>query len=1008
MRSVSALVALAFAGSFELAAASACKPSSSAQGDKTTESSPVPSGTTTKSVPASSTTEGPIIITNAVTNGDFGGYDPSADGGIYAFQAGGDAKLLQGSGYQGDHTEERNCVQLKTSSGNVKRDFASENPWIQQKLDEMEPSDYTVRFWYTIISNAVADTCRIEGYYGGDQFGVTPYFPVTSNAAGDNWLEFIDSMPVTTTSGMVRFELVCVNGGSAEAYFDQVFVSNKVGEEWVDGISLFFPTSKHAATIPPAQTSTALPVDTAVTSSDNTESSDLPTTQPSEAPTTTDEASAAGETTGSAPTTASTSAPTDAVTPSGKKVCAKLGAGAAGRGCAKRPYSSKQGYKRYGGSSITKEQCAALCLVDDKCQSFEWLYQGSGCANTCQLLASNWDDAPTNGGSDAAWAYDRTCIQEDECSELPAGSVCVNVNADTPAKSCTTVMGKAKTCAKPFLTVSTKAYCGLSNECRDLCAKYPSCKSYAASYGSCSLYNARSSEVAEAGSQLTWFTDMDCHACGEGNAYFNYIPLGQDPADMPEWTCAAQPQKTTSSLVVSTTAKPAVKTTSSLETTSSLSETNNDSPTSTIEPTVTTAPPSTTTKICPNGVPSPGICSSANPVPSRALCGKHGWPQYVDPYGVGLDDFPHQSSVEDCALICKQDRGCKAFAFDANQPRLKCMFSPLQLDEAIIVEDSSSSVVWSDLKCMSCKLCGEADSPTTTQPASPPELTCTVVDNNQGCRYKDADEWPIGSNGRAIAGYSCQGNGKVTDGEPFSADINAWPRQGSMEQCTGTCMQLENCKSSAWNRDTGRCEFFSTSLQVAGYRPLAGSNVFYNDNACYDCSGLCKHPVFEGTTESVPFFPQSTEAPTTMVTSTRPADNDQHEPSTTEAATGVSTSAEHDTERPTTTAKAPQAEPTDCAVPSASLSDDVTCGLPGSSGQQAQSTRLDNYVIKPVGSLAKCAAICLQRADCQGFDYQKDTTVCYPYRVGPAGLGITYNPKSTDRFYDRDCFKCAS
>ncbi|KAM0312339.1 hypothetical protein ACHAPQ_012250, partial [Fusarium lateritium] len=704
MRSVSALVALALVGSVDLAVAGLCKPSPPLQSGTTAPVS-IPSGTATKSVPASETTEGPVIITNAVTNGDFGGYDPSADGGIYAFQAGGNARLLQGPGHQGQ-TDERNCVQLKTSSGtgtdNSKRDFASDYPWIQQQLDNMEPSDYTVRFWYSIVNNAVADTCRIEGFYGSEKFGATPYFPVVSD--GNDWKDFVDSMAVTTTSGKIRFELACVNGGSAEVLFDQVFVSNKIGEEWVDGISLFFPTSKHAATITPAQTSTTLPVDTAVASSDNTDLSDIPATQTSEVRTTTDGVATAGETTGSAPTTAASSAPTEVVTPFGRKICAKLGAGDAGRGCGKRPYST-----------------------DTKCQSFEWLYQGSGCANTCNLLATNWADVPTNGGLDAAYAYDRSCIHEDECSEQPAGTVCVNVNADTPAKSCTQLMGKAKACAKPFLTVNTKAYCGLSNECRDLCAKYPSCKSYGATFGSCSLYNERSSAVADAGSVLYWFTDMDCHSCGEGNAYFNYIPLGQDPANMPQGTCAATEPKT-SSILAATTAKSVVATTASVDTPTRVGQTDGDISSSTDTPSITTSSPSNTAVACPNGVPSPGLCTSASPVPSTAICGKHGWPRMIEPYSLGLQDYPNQNSVEDCALICKLDRQCKAFAFDATRSKIKCMFSPMDLTDAGVDEDPRTPGAWSDLECMSCKLCGdpaETKSVSVSQPTLAPTTMVT-------------------------------------------------------------------------------------------------------------------------------------------------------------------------------------------------------------------------------------------------------------------------------------------
>ncbi|EMT62528.1 hypothetical protein FOC4_g10006147 [Fusarium odoratissimum] len=672
MRSVSALVALAFASSFELVAASNCKPSSPA-GAKTTDSASVTGGTATKSAPSSETTEGPVVITNAVTNGDFGGYDPSSDGGIYAFQAGGNAKLLQGPGYQGDHTEERNCVQLKTNSETPgqKRDFVSENPWIQQQLDNLEPSDFTVRFWYSIVNNAIADTCRIEGLYGNVQFGATPYFPVV--AEGNNWLEFVDSMPVTTTSGMIRFELNCINGGSAEVYFDQVFVSNKIGDEWVDGISLFFPTSKHAATIAPAQTSTAPAVDTTTTSSDSTESSGLPTTQSSQAQTTTDEASATDKTVES--TSASASAPTSAPTnptTSGPKLCAKLGTGAAGRGCAKRPYSSTKGYKGYGGS----------------------------------------------------------------------------------------------------------------------------------------------------------------------------------PANMPQWTCAAE-DKTTSTMAVPTTTDPAIATTSDVESTTIASQASGKADSSTIIPTTTTAPPSTTAALCANGVPSPGICSAANVVPSTATCGKRGWPRNVEPYGRSLADFPNQNTFEDCALICKLDRSCKAFAIDPTRSGMRCMFS----SDPTIDGVSNAPGVWSNLECMSCTLCGDA----------------------------------------------------VTSSQPVS------------------------------------------------------------------------------------------EAPTTMITSTRPAGEDS---SSTQAATSASG-------EPTTT-QTTQAEPTDCVVPSASLSDDVTCGIPGQSGQQAQSARLLNYVIKPVGSLANCAAVCLQRADCQGFAYIKSNTECYPFRVGPASLGITYNPQGTEKYYDRGCFSCAS
>ncbi|KAF4977385.1 hypothetical protein FZEAL_6075 [Fusarium zealandicum] len=1003
MRSIPTIVALVLAGSFDLVAASVCKPSG-----------PVQSSTESKTAPPSTTTDGPIVVTNAVANGDFGGYDPSADGGIYAFEAGGAAKLLQGAGLQGDHSQESNCVQLRTqnqNSGPVKRDTPPENSYIQQKLEQMEPSDYTVRFWYVVLNNAVADTCRVEGFYGGDLFGATPYFPVVSDGVGDQWKEFIDSMPVTTTSGMVRFELSCVNGGSAEVYFDQVFVSNQVSPDNMDNISLFFPTSKHAATLPPDRTSTLQSVDTPMTTSDKAEASATETSPAgSYTSETTARISARTSDATSDSTTTSAVSPTDTVTPDGKKVCAKLVPGAPGRGCAKRPYNSSRGYKNYPAGSITKEQCAALCLVDGQCQSFEWTYRGSDCANSCTLIAALWADVGTNGASDAAWAYDRTCIEETECADQPDGTVCVNVNADTPAKSCTKLMGKAKSCAKPFLTVGTRSYCGLGSECRDLCAKYPSCKSYGATFGSCSLYDARSSEVAVAGSDLFWFTDMDCHACGEGNAHFNYVTPLQDPVNMPAWSCDAEPTKLPSAMATSSIANTVSIIASSAETHETTSGVEASDTNSSLPPpsTTLTSVPSSTNDNCPQGIASPGACFRASPTPGTSTCWKNGQPLGIDAYGFSLNDHPNQNTVEDCALICKLDPMCKAFGFDATRPRMRCVFSPELMEDASLVEDASNPIVWNDMKCMNCMMCGEKATPSTTKAASPPELTCAAINNGRGCRYKNNEEFPTGPNGRPIKPYVCMSNGKVTNEEPWSA-TGSWPFQSSMEKCVGICAQLPNCKASAWNRATNRCQFVSSSLQEAGYRGVEGSEVFWSDNACWDCSSLCHDNSGEHGTETTS-GPLPTEPLTTMMTSTRSASDDGESASTTEAATSTTDDSEEGStsKTPTTTQKTPQAEPTDCSVPTATLSDDATCGLPGSAGNQVQTYRLQNFIIKPVGSLGACASLCLQREDCQSSEYDKQSTVCYLYRTGPAGLGLTYTPSSTHRFYDRGCFKCAS
>ncbi|KAJ3500412.1 hypothetical protein NM208_g17149 [Fusarium decemcellulare] len=334
------------------------------------------------------------------------------------------------------------------------------------------------------------------------------------------------------------------------------------------------------------------------------------------------------------------------------------------------------------------------------------------------------------------------------------------------------------------------------------------------------------------------------------------------------------------------------------------------------------------------------------------------------------------------------------------------MFSPELMEDAHFEEDATNAVVWNDLDCCNCQMCNEETKPTTTRSASPPDLTCAAHNDGRVCRYKENGEFPLGQNGKPVSPYVCWNNGKITKETSYSVSLSEWPYQHNVDQCVGICQQLSNCQASAWNRDTNRCEFISTSLAEAGYKGVEGSNVFWSDNVCWDCSNFCTDTSSEQSTSGTwtGIDPMTTQPPTTMLTSTRRSDDGEESVSTsTDDSREQSTS-----EAPTTTTKAPQAEPTDCAVPVASLSDDVTCGLPGAGGNQVQTYRLQNYVIKPVGSLAKCASICLQREDCQGFDYQKGSTVCYPYGIGPAGLGITYNPQSTDRFYDRGCFKCAS
>ncbi|VUC23428.1 unnamed protein product [Clonostachys rosea] len=1290
MRSLFGLTALAVAltGSLDLASAKkTCKARSSAGGlggslttAQTATTTPSAGGLAPRGVP------------NLVVNGNFVGYDPNVAGGIYGFEADGDARQVTGIGYTGDNSQETACAYFtvpdspNTNTGASKRDavespqVASIRQWLQETDRE---SVYTMRVWYYVDYNKLADTCKLVATYDNNVFVESPYFPVVAKDSGSfSWSPLIQQSPVLSDSGYLKFEVQCIGGGAADVRFDQVFFTNEVSLRDLDDITVIYSSFADTPTVPPTVSSTAT-APASVTAVASTGSSTVAISSTGVSSTVspgTIVSSATGSGTQIASST--TSAAPSASSSLGDNTCIVLGsASVAGRGCAKRPYVGSSGYKTFPNPDITKDQCAALCFSDSRCQSFQWSSQGSGCMNYCSLLETSLSaGSADNGGNGSPWAYDRSCIAQSVCPQAPADTVCVNGQGNTPGAGCTQFQGVAKSCATPFMTASMSLVCGVGNGCRDLCAQTPSCKSYSYSYDSannCKLYSASAATIGTAqGSGSILFADISCSACGTGMAQFKYLSKLSDPDNMPVQSCP-DPSATLASTLV---------------------------------PTTTTQSSPSTASSCPQYVTAPGMCYTATPTAVGSVCNKRG--TNSNSYTKSLDEAPNQTMSEYCALACDSDPECKSYTWDPNLSPFNCQFSKNTVTDDIAADVFMPSEMvnqrWYDMGCMRCVHCGTTSqsstllsslslasstvpSATTTTAASstsqstcPGGLACTAktyapagvyckqqgqfsdligastpdpvkfpnkaasaeecasictqttnclassFSVAQGCGLitktlaqasfvpgTSADSsgtiWSDNacfncaacgttasstvatqtstvssstpaatSTGSSTAsptdcfGLSCKVTSPVASGlycrKPgnFPDDIGVWVpdttkfplKPITVEQCAAICMQDSRCKSSSFT-SRGLCQLFDRTLSAAGFIPSAvKTDDVWSDNACFECTscsststpatlpsstvpptttttptplsstvpptttttptpssttdgcptwlagpGGCVHSTpfpsgyicdvkgsvpassvytyslatqplqrgfgdcawicfndpnckaygwVSGTSSGCKFSttsldgqlatdstsdtrwfnmncpqcyscpdkaPLSTKTPvsvlpstastastpTTFGTVTTPASSstDLISTSNTEPLITPYPPMTTTTAAATTTSSAPVAAQT-CSAPAAVLPDDATCGIPGNGGQQLQSYRLDNYVIKPVGSLAACAKDCLARADCLGFSYTKDDTSCRPYRRGTSDLGITYVPANSIRYYDRACFTCPS
>jgi hypothetical protein len=185
-----------------------------------------------------------------------------------------------------------------------------------------------------------------------------------------------------------------------------------------------------------------------------------------------------------------------------------------------KPYNSAGAYSRFTSSNYQKEDCAALCLADENCLSFEWRY-GNNCANECRLIAKSLSDVPVGNTGTQFSSYDRSCIIPKPCPTFPEGSICINKMGSTPNRGSVQRKGTLKSCAQEFATLTVQP-CGGGDQCRDMCAMYPDCQSYSyislLSQRNCRLFAGTTDEIADEGGR-DYFSDIGNWACVENMGF---------------------------------------------------------------------------------------------------------------------------------------------------------------------------------------------------------------------------------------------------------------------------------------------------------------------------------------------------------------------------------------------------------------------------------------------------------------------------------------------------------
>ncbi|OBS20438.1 hypothetical protein FPOA_06807 [Fusarium poae] len=297
----------------------------------------------------------------------------------------------------------------------------------------------------------------------------------------------------------------------------------------------------------------------------------------------------------------------------------------------------------------------------------------------------------------------------------------------------------------------------------------------------------------------------------------------------------------------------------------------------------------TGSRVCPVGAPPPGYCTPVKPEVTQlvSLPGIRQESENDRPtapracwafgdvksgtWGRTTDSVPRQNSIEDCALLCKQEgSACKAFAWDESREGSSCRFTSDTLGVVGIDLNKPYSLMWNDFDCFECEDCdikNPADVETTSvapSTSSLPDITTSAAPSaTTACPHCHLKSSPSSD-------LVCEkiGNLGNVDLEPYANnEFDKDTMQTTSEQCATICFILKDCAASAYDYARRRCIFTNTAISSSEFQEAQDQDASayilpWSSEGCWSCSNDCS--VQDETTSQAPSTAKQTVEQTTM------------------------------------------------------------------------------------------------------------------------------------------------
>ncbi|KAI8658808.1 hypothetical protein NCS55_01158800 [Fusarium keratoplasticum] len=357
--------------------------------------------------------------------------------------------------------------------------------------------------------------------------------------------------------------------------------------------------------------------------------------------------------------------------------------------------------------------------------------------------------------------------------------------------------------------------------------------------------------------------------------------------------------------------------------------------------------------VCPDGWRFPGHCGQAWPTPTRPICERRGWPE-ARYYEYTLEDKPLQGlDIQRCAITCAYMDDCFSFSVNPYSPNKPCIFLKQRLGEVPFPEPTpgyDDHLIWSDLECFNCFLCGEMPSSSLWLPNPTPESSTST------CRYTHGELCQFSYKSDLLCSYAA----KYT-GETWTESRNDYPHQDRWEQCAAICQTLEGCQSAGYYMVENRCLFTGATLTISDmiiYDDDPWKHSIWTDKRCWTCPDCIP--------ESVPIIPST-------FCSYTPGDSCNR----------------------------------------VGVSEDMICSLPAymPGGYWTGDQWANQYPLQLQGSNEECAAICRAIQDCKGSGWKDGLCMLSAFKLSlnpddPVPLQ-TDNPSLFNAVWDDPaCFNC--